>query len=100
MVQAALGATVTVSSLDGEEELEFPPGTQPGDVKMMRGKGVRRLNGHGRGDQVLTVRVIVPRDLDDKHRRLLEDFDEAVGTEHYAERPEGVLHKLRSFFTG
>ncbi len=100
MVQAALGAKVTVSSLDGEEELEFPPGTQPGDVKVMRNKGVTRLNGHGRGDQVLTVRVLVPRDLDDKHRRLLEDFDEAVGTEHYAERPEGVLHKLRSFFTG
>ena len=48
----------------------------------------------------MTVRVIVPRDLDEKHRRLLEDFDEAVGPDHYAERPEGVLHKLRNFFTG
>ena len=46
------------------------------------------------------MRVIVPRDLDEEQRRLLEEFDEAVGAEHYAERPEGVLHKLRSFFAG
>ena len=100
MVQAALGATVTVPTLDGEEELEFGPGTQPGDIKVLRHKGVQRLNGHGRGDQAISVRVIVPRALDDKHRRLLEDFDDAVGAEHYAERPEGVLHKLRNFFAG
>jgi molecular chaperone DnaJ len=100
MVQAALGTTVSVSTLDGDEDAEFPPGTQPGDVKVLRNKGVPHLNGHGRGDEVITVRVIVPRDLDEKHRRLLEDFDEAVGAEHYAERSDGVLHKLRSFFTG
>ena len=80
--------------------MEFAPGTQPGEVKVLRNKGVQHLNGHGRGDQAITVRVIVPRDLDESHRRLLEEFDEAVGAEHYAERPEGVLHKLRSFFAG
>jgi molecular chaperone DnaJ len=100
MVQAALGATVTVPTLDGDEEVEFSAGTQPGDVKVLRGKGVQRLNGHGRGDQVVSIRVIVPHDLDEKHRHLLEEFDEAVGAHHYAERPEGVLHRLRSFFTG
>jgi molecular chaperone DnaJ len=100
MVQAALGATITVPTLDGEEDVEFVPGTQPGDVKVLRNKGVHHLNGHGRGDQAITVRIIVPRDLDDKHRRLLEDFDDAVGPEHYAERPESMLHKLRSFFSG
>jgi molecular chaperone DnaJ len=67
---------------------------------VLRNKGVQRLNGHGRGDQEITVRVIVPRGLDDKHRSLLEEFDEAVGAEHYAERPDGVLHRLRTFFTG
>ena len=100
MVQAALGATVVVPTLDGEEEVEFAAGTQPGDTRVLRSKGTQRLNGHGRGDQEITVRVIVPRDLQDKQRRLLEDFDEAVGGEHYADRPDGVLHKLRTFFTG
>jgi molecular chaperone DnaJ len=100
MVQAALGTTLGVPTLDGDEEVEFGPGTQPADIKVLRGKGVQHLNGHGRGDQAITVRVVVPRDLDDSHRRMLEEFDEAVGAEHYTERPEGVLHKLRSFFTG
>ena len=100
MVQAALGVTLPIATLDGEEEVEFAPGTQPGDVKVLRSKGVPHLNGHGRGDQAITVRVIIPRDLDEKDRRLLEDFDQAVGPEHYVERPDGVLHKLRSFFTG
>ncbi len=99
MVQAALGVTLNVPTLDGDEEVEFPAGTQPGDIKVLRGKGVTHLNGHGRGDQAITVRVIVPRDLDEEHRRLLEQFDESVGAEHYAERSEGMLHKLRSFFT-
>jgi molecular chaperone DnaJ len=100
MVQAALGTTITVPTLDGEEEVEFAAGTQPGDVKVLRNKGVQRLSGHGRGDQEITVRVVVPRDLQETQRRLLEDFDEAVGAEHYAERPEGMLHRLRTFFTG
>jgi molecular chaperone DnaJ len=100
MVQAALGTTITVPTLDGDEEVEFAPGTQPGEVKVLRNKGVHHLNSHGRGDQAVAVRVVVPRDLDDKHRRMLEEFDDAVGAEHYGERPEGVLHKLRSLFGG
>ena len=99
MVQAALGATITVPTLDGDEEVSFAAGTQPGDVKVLRGKGVQHLNGHGRGDQA------DPRASDraSRSRRgaaatCSRSSTSAVGAEHYAERPEGVLHKLRSFF--
>jgi len=98
MVQAALGVTLSVPTLEGEEELSFEPGTQPGDVKVLRGKGVEHLNRHGRGDQEILVKVTVPRELDEQHRRLLEDFDRCCGAEHYEDRPEGVLHKLRNLF--
>jgi len=100
MVQAALGATLTIPTLDGEEEVEFAPGTQPGEIKVLRGKGVPRLHGHGRGDQEVHVTVLVPRDLEEQQRRLLHDFDDVCGPEHYSVRPEGVLHKLRNLFTG
>jgi len=100
MIQAALGVTFTLPTLDGEEEVEFAAGTQPGDVKVLRGKGVHHLNGHGRGDQAIHVRVMVPRELSDEHRHMLEEFEESVGAEHYADKSEGVLHKLRSFFAG
>ena len=99
MVQASLGATVTVPTLDGDEEVTFAAATQPGDTKTLRGKGVQHLNAHGRGDQELHVRVRVPRDLDEQQRRLLQDFDQVVGADHYEERDEGVLHKLRNWFS-
>ena len=100
MVQAALGTTLTIPTLDGDEEVTFAPGTQPGDVKVLRGKGVQHLNGHGRGDQEIHVRVLIPRDLDEQQRRLLQEFDEACGAEHYGDREEGVLQKLRNWFSG
>lgn len=100
MTQAALGTVVTVPTLDGEEEVEFAPGTQAGEVKVLRGRGVHRLNGHGRGDQEITVRVLVPRDLDENQRRLLREFEESCGPEHYQARPGGVFQRLRTFFAG
>jgi molecular chaperone DnaJ len=99
MVQAALGVTLTIPTLDGDEEVEFEPGTQPGQVKVLRGKGVPSLHGRGRGDQEILVNVLVPRELEEQQRRLLQDFDDACGPDQYSARPEGVFHKLRNLFT-
>jgi molecular chaperone DnaJ len=100
MTQAALGVTLTIPTLDGEEEVTFAPGTQPGEVKTLRGKGVPHLNGHGRGDQDLLVNILVPRDLDDEQKRLLQEFGESCGDGQYLQRDEGVLHKLRDWLSG
>jgi molecular chaperone DnaJ len=100
MFQAALGATLTIPTLDGESEVEFEPGIQPGETKMLKGKGVPHLNGHGRGDQEILITVLVPHDLDEQHRQLLRDLDDALTAEHYATKPEGVLHRLRNLFNG
>src|SRR5918997_1216017 len=75
VVQASLGARVSVPTLEGEVELEFPPGTQPGEVRVLRGKGMPVLQRFGRGDQRVLVNVTVPRRLSDEQRRLLEQFD-------------------------
>jgi len=99
MVQAAVGATLTIPTLDGDEEVTFDPGTQPGDIKVLRGKGVPHLHGHGRGDQEVLIRVLVPRELDDNQRRILQEFEEACGAEQYGDREEGVLQKLRNWFS-
>ncbi|MCE5254290.1 MAG: molecular chaperone DnaJ [Actinomycetia bacterium] len=100
MVQAAVGTTVPVPTLDGEEEVTFAPGTQPGEVKVLRGRGVPHLHGHGRGDQEVHVRVLIPRDLDDQQRRMLQEFDGACGADHYSDRDEGVLQKIRNWLNG
>ncbi len=97
IVQAATGATIGVETLDGVVELEFEPGTQPGEVRALRGRGMPVLQGHGRGDHRVLVNVLVPRRLSDEQRRLLEEFERASGEDTY--RPEdGFFDKLRSAF--
>jgi len=97
IVEAALGATVGVETLDGSIELTFEPGTQPGDVRVLRGKGMPVLQGFGRGDQRVLVNVAVPRRLTDEQRRLLEEFDRASDDDTYR-RDEGFFDKLKSAF--
>jgi molecular chaperone DnaJ len=97
IVQAALGAKVSVETLDGEMEIDFEPGTQPGEVRVLRGRGMPVLQGFGRGDHRVLVNVVVPRRLTDEQRRLLEEFDRLSDDETY--RPdEGFFDKLRSAF--
>ncbi len=95
VVQAALGATVTVPTLEGDVELEFEPGTQPGEVRVLRGKGMPVLQRYGRGDQRVLVDVAVPRKLTHEQRRLLEQFEQHSNEDTYR-RDEGFFEKLRS----
>ena len=83
IVQAALGATVAVETLDGPVELEFEPGAQPGEVRTLRGHGMPVLQGFGRGDHRVLVNVTVPRRLTDEQRRLLEEFERLSDDETY-----------------
>jgi molecular chaperone DnaJ len=97
MTQAALGATVAVATLEGEAELEFAPGTQPGEVRVLRGLGLPVLQGYGRGDHRLLVNVVVPRHLSGEQRSLLEEFERHVRPENYR-KDEGFFEKLKSVF--
>jgi molecular chaperone DnaJ len=97
MTEAALGTTMHVPTLDGDAELEFEPGTQPGEIRVLRGGGMPVLQGFGRGDHRVLVNVRVPRRLTDEQRALLEDFERQAGDETYR-RDEGFFEKLKSAF--
>jgi molecular chaperone DnaJ len=97
VTQASLGATVTVDTLDGAAELEFDAGTQPGEIRVLRGRGMPVLQGRGRGDQRVLVNVAVPRHLTDEQRRLLEEFGRSEHDRNYA-TDGGFFEKLRSAF--
>ena len=97
IVQASLGAALTIETLEGESELELPAGIQPGEVRVLRGKGMPVLQGFGRGDQRVLVNVSVPRHLTDEQRRLLEEF-EAASDEHTYRHDESFFGKLKSAF--
>lgn len=88
MTQAALGCAVEVETLDGKVEVTIPEGTQPGAVLRLKGHGITRLQGRGRGDHRLMVAVEIPRGLRENERDLLRRLAElrgelpAEGTHH------------------
>jgi molecular chaperone DnaJ len=97
IVEAALGKSMRVETLEGPVDLDFAPGVQPGEVRVLRGKGMPVLQGFGRGDQRVLVNVSVPRRLSDEQRRLLQEFDAASDDETY-KHDEGFFDKLKSAF--
>lgn len=72
--QAALGGVVSVPTVDGPVKLRIQPGTQPGTLIRLQGKGVPHLHGGGRGDQYVRLRVEVPQRLTRKQKEILEEF--------------------------
>jgi molecular chaperone DnaJ len=97
MTEAALGTKASVPTLDGEVELEVEPGTQPGAVEVLKGRGMPVLQGFGRGDHRVLVNVAVPRHLTDEQRRLLGEFADSATDETYR-RDEGFFDRLKSAF--
>ncbi len=81
IAQATLGAEVAVPTVDGDEKLTIPPGTQPGKVITMRGKGIPHVRGNGRGDQHIVVNVEIPPRLTPEQRKLFEELAKSLGTE-------------------
>lgn len=75
VVQASLGATVEVPTLDGPVDLKIPAGTQPSTVFRLKGKGITHLRRSGRGDHFVTVKVEIPKKLSRKQKKILEDWD-------------------------
>lgn len=82
--KATLGTELKVPTVDGDVKYEVPAGTQPGTVFRLKGKGVPRVNSHGRGDQYVNVVVDIPKNLNQKQKEALVMYMEASG-----EIPEG-----------
>jgi molecular chaperone DnaJ len=77
--QAALGAEIRIPTVDGEADLQIPAGIQSGTSLRLKGKGAPRLEGRGRGDQVVTVMVETPRHLSRRARELLKSLSDEEG---------------------
>ncbi len=97
MIDAALGATAYIPALDGDLEVELKPGTQPGEVRTFRSRGVPVLQGYGRGDLRVVINVLVPRRLTDEQRDLLERFAASSGESTYEADPS-LFDKIRAAF--
>jgi len=76
--EAALGAKIRVPTLDGPIQLTIPPGTQGGQKLRIKGKGMPRLRGTGRGDLFAVVKVTVPRGLDARTKELIRELGRRI----------------------
>ena len=70
--QAALGDKVHIGTIEGDMTMKIPAGTQPGEVFRVRGKGVPHLGRYGRGDQLVTIALVVPKKLSREEKELIE----------------------------
>lgn len=94
--QAALGAEITVKTLDGEEDLKIPAGTQTGTVFTVKGKGMPNLGGRGHGDLFVAVTLITPKSLTKEQRNLLEQLAEIEDAD-FAD--ESLMDRVRNIFS-
>jgi molecular chaperone DnaJ len=99
IAQAALGADVEIPTVDGPARLKIPPGTQPGKVLHLRGKGVPHLRGSGRGDQMVVVNMDIPTRLTAEQRQLFEQLAKSLGSE-VVPQERGFLDWLKETLGG
>jgi molecular chaperone DnaJ len=93
---AALGTTVTVPTLEGEEEIKVKPGTQPGTVVTLRERGMPTIGRGRRGDQQVVLNVVVPRNLTPRQSELLEELRASLTEENLEEQvEESLLSKVK-----
>lgn len=94
IAKASLGTEITVPTVDGDVKYTIPAGTQPGTMFRLRGKGVPRVNSHGRGDQYVNVIVDVPKELNEKQKEALRLFMEASGEKFEEDKKHGFMGKI------
>jgi molecular chaperone DnaJ len=95
VAQATLGAEVTVPTVDGEETLKIQPGSQPGKMIRMKGKGVPHLRRNGRGDQLVILSVEIPRSLSSEQREIFEQLAGTMGTQEMS-----LIDRLKDLLGG
>lgn len=95
--QAVTGDELVVPTIDGNVKYTLPEGTQPGTTFRLRGKGVQRLNGRGRGDQFVTITIDVPKNLSKGQKDKLKAFEDSL-TEKQTQKKKSFAEKLKDMF--
>jgi molecular chaperone DnaJ len=98
MVKATLGGVIVIPTLEGEEKIKIPGGTQPGEVFRIKGKGMKNLNGYKKGDLYVKINVVIPKNLSKEEKKLLQNFALLRGESLDAEE-NNIFEKTKKFFS-
>lgn len=97
--EASLGAPVEIPTLEGKAKIKINPGTQPGKIFRLRGKGLPEINGYGRGDLLVSVNVWIPQALNKEERKAMEELQDSTNFQPNPDKDEkGFFEKMKSFF--
>jgi len=98
-IDATLGTSVEVPSINGKVRIKIDPGTQSGKILRLRGKGVRDVNGYGTGDQLVYVNVWTPKKLTSEERAILEKLRQSPGFQPNPDKSEkGFFERMKEYF--
>jgi molecular chaperone DnaJ len=98
-VDAALGSSHEVPTLDGKVKIKVEPGTQSGKILRLRGKGIKDIDGYGRGDQMIYVNVWTPKNLSSEEKNILESLRESKNFKPAPGKNEkGFFERMKEFF--
>lgn len=95
---AALGGFAEIPTIDGKAKVTIDPGTQPGKVLRLRGKGLPTLNGYGKGDIVVNISVYIPETLSKEEKKTIENFRESDNFRPSESIKEKIFRRFKSFF--
>jgi molecular chaperone DnaJ len=97
--QAILGETVEIPTIESKVKIKIDPGTQPGKILRLRGKGVPDVNGYGKGDLLVNIHVWIPKNLSSDEKKLIEKLN---GSENFVPQPlsseKGFFNRMKNFF--
>jgi molecular chaperone DnaJ len=98
-VDAVLGANIEVPTIEGKVKIKIDPGTQGGKILRLRGKGVKDINGYGKGDQLIHINVWTPKNVSNDERQVLEKLR---NSDNFAPNPgkneKGFFEKMKEYF--
>ncbi|MGD2176686.1 MAG: molecular chaperone DnaJ [Anaerolineae bacterium] len=97
VAQAALGAEIEIPTLEGEESITIDPGTQNDKVLRLRNKGVPHLKRNGRGDELVLLRVAIPKGLTREQKELFRELGDTLEPEKVVEEKRGFMDEVREF---
>lgn len=96
---AALGTSVEVPTIEGKVKIKVDPGTQSGKILRLRGKGIKDLNGYGKGDQLIHINIWTPKNVTAEERKILEEMK---GSKNFQPDPgvneKGFFDRMKEFF--
>ncbi|MCC5938052.1 MAG: molecular chaperone DnaJ [Lunatimonas sp.] len=98
-IDAVLGASIEVPTIEGKVKIKLEPGTQSGKILRLKGKGIKELNGYGKGDQLIHVNVWTPKELNKEERQVMESLRDS---ENFRPNPgkseKSIFDKVKEFF--